>query len=350
MSMTTSVPERRSAVSSLRLRAAVPHTDESLSSAIDRVASLWSVSRQELLRQLGHAPSAEELDAIVSRPLLESMARAFGTESCVLEALAVPRDRLEVLVAPRIRHAYCPLCMEDDWRSGHTPYFRLDWGRLWLTHCRVHQTPLFEWMGRSFYGQRRLPHEFHLPYDALAKLPVWINNHVREARAWRNAAMMGDPSHDLWRALIKVESAWWAAGVGEPRSGTTAAPLRRERILSKLAVLFLATPHSAQPCLAGRLHVPAHQHHVLGYDRRRHRSSVGNPGWQLFRATVPVLPARRAVLILTAHTLGQLDASPRFESGAAMPSGSSGQWAAEVLAQRHRRHLAEASLRTKDDW
>jgi len=334
----------------LRFRTTAPHAGESLSSAIDRVASLWSVSRNELLRQLGYPKEGRDLDTLVSLPLVTSLARAFGTDTEHVLSLAVPRDRLNTLVSSVLRHAYCPLCMEEDWRAGYTPYFRLEWGRLWVTHCRRHQTPLFEWGKMTYYGQRLLPHDLHLAYETAALLPSWMNTHLAEAKSWEGRAQSDDSDHALWKALVKVEEAWCADGTGDPRREVTATMRRRERVLVKLAVLFLASSDPARPCLAGRLHIPLHQHSVLGYDARRQRRGFRSPSSCEFGAILTAIQARRAVTLLVAHTLGLLGTELRYATGAVIPPGQSSEWASEIAAQRSDHRLGLAALRVMDDW
>jgi len=348
--MSTTTSKQSSDLSGLRLRAEVPHTDESISSTIDRAASLWGISRRDLIRQLGHEPNNRDLDTIVSMPLLQSISNAFGVDPAVFGSIAVLKSRQAVLVAPDIRHAYCPLCFEDDWQSGDTPYFRLDWGRLFASHCRTHRTPLFEWEALSRGGQRRLPHAYHLPFEEAADLPLWIINNYQEALSWQLVGDADADTHTLWRALLRVEELWWEEGLGDPGRVTTEAVRRREQILVNLAALFLAAPDLYKPCLVERLFIPPHQHRVLGYDRRRHNRGMTNPGGIIVRRQLPAIQARRIMFILTAHTLGQLDTDLRFETGARIPSGSSNEWVSHVLEYRVARNLAKAHLRAAKNW
>jgi len=343
----------------LRLRTAVPTSDESLSSILDRAASMWCISREGLLGQLGHTSLLNDPDAKESPQFLDSIAKALGVKSSALEELLVPEHRLHVLVDPRFRHAYCPLCFDSDWKSGRLPYFRLDWGRLWATHCPVHEAPLFEWMAMSRSGQRLLPLEYHLPYTGLSSLPIWIKCHVSEAASWRCSARLDHGAHDLWRALVRVEEAWWKEGIGDPLRVVSAEALRREGVLGRLATLFLASQSPAQPCMAETILFPPHQHAVLGYDRRRQRQSTRHPRLRKclrrpdcveIRGLLPSIQARRAVLMLTAHTLGQLDADLRFETGAQMPPGRSRAWASHIMSRWADRKLAGESLRARENW
>lgn len=329
----------------VRLRTEAPHADESISSAMDRAASLWGISRRELLRQLGHAPKNREFDAVVSMPLLDTLSHAFGMDRAGLEVLAVPKDRLGVLVAPRIRHAYCPICFDSDWRSGATPYFRLDWGRLLASHCHVHRAPLFEWGALSYEGSRLLPHAYYLPFDSAAELPPWVDANLREALAWRQAAIAHNDTHELWMALMKVEDAWWKEGLGDPHKAVSEEVRNREKAMLNLAALFLSSPNSVKPCLVEQVLIPPHQHRVLGYDRRRHRRSLMNPGGRIVRMQLPAIQARRVMLILTAHTLGQLDADLRYETGARIPSYQSDDWISHIVNHRVNRKLAETTVR-----
>jgi hypothetical protein len=357
MSMTIS--EKQSHGLALRLRTSAPSSDESLSSILDRAASLWCISRNGLLRQLGHASAVEDLDAMESPLLLDSMAAALGMKSSALSLMVVPQHRLDVLIDHRFRNAYCPLCFEGDWKSGRTPYFRLDWGRLWATHCSVHRAPLFEWVAISPLGQRCLPHACHLPYTGPASLPIWISCHIKEALLWQHAIGEDHGTHDLWRALVEVEEAWWREGIGDPLRVASTTALRREGVLGRLAVLFLANRNPAQPRMAETILFPRHQYEVLGYNRRRQRQTLRRPKWREtighpscgeFRRLLPSIQARRAVLMLTAHTLGQLDADLRFETGAQMPPGGSKAWASHIMSRWADRKLVSDSLRAREHW
>ena len=334
----------------VRLRAEAPHADESISSAMDRAASLWGMGRREMLRQLGHAPKNREFDAVVSMPLLETLSHAFGMDRAGLEALAVPKERLGILVAPRIRHAYCPICFDSDWRSGTTPYFRLNWGRLLASHCRVHRAPLFEWGALSYEGYRLLPHAYYLPFDSAADLPPWIDANLREALAWQQVASTPSDTHELWMALMKVEDAWWGEGLGDPHKAVTEEVRHQEKAMLNLAALFLSSPNSVKPCLVEKLLIPPHQHRVLGYDRRRHRQSLKNPGGPAVRMQLPAIQARRVMLILTAHTLGRLSVDLRYETGARVPPGRSDEWISHVVDYRVNRGLAETIVRAANAW
>jgi TniQ len=348
--MSTMTSERRIARFDLRLRSAPPHADESLSSALDRAASQWGVTRWELLRHLGYTNRPQELDGPLPGALLRALAQAFRIDPVVLASHAVPRNRMGVLLAPQLRHAYCPLCFESDWLSGTTPYFRLDWGRLWATHCRVHRTPLFEWTAINGYGDRRIPHFYYLPYDATDSLPTWMDINLKEARSWQLSGDGEVVAHDLWEALVNVERAWWAAGIGDPNETVTVTAFHSEHILARLAALFLVAPNAGQRCMAETLHIPPHQHRVLGYDRRRqgHHAPYGN--FRTLRRQLPSIQARHSVLILTAHTLGKLKANVRFETGALMPPGRSHAWASRVMSHQVDYKLAQRSLREMDDW
>lgn len=348
MSMMTS--DRAHETFPLRFRAAMPHSDESLSSALDRAASLWGITRREVLRYLGHARrQREDFDGALAGPLLQSMAHAFNMNPADLASRNVRKARLEVLLAPRLRHAYCPLCFENDWFSGITPYFRLDWGRFWMTHCRVHATPLFEWMALSGYGDRRLPHAYFLPYDASASLSYWIAVNLREARAWQSSVPQGSEAYDLWRALIKAESDWWSAGIGDPCVVPQGVAVASEHVFADLAPLFLTARTSGQLCLAEALHVPRYQHHVFGYDRRRQGREV-NGSFKRLRWRLSSIQARRIVLILVAHTLGVLDVDLRFATGAKLPAGRSHAWVSSVLDHQDDYRVAHNKLYALNGW
>lgn len=342
-----------SKVSCLRLHSDPPHPDESISSAIDRAASLWGLRRREVLLYLGHRHTCYDFDALIPASMLASMSNAFGVELQSLSSIAVPKCRRNVLAHPKYRTAYCPLCFEEDWRSGITPYFRLDWGRLFASHCRVHETPLFEWQDLSSGGQRRLPHACYLPFseaaylwfDGEAKLPSWMDANLRAACYWQSSLATDPGTYELWKALIKVEELWWNEGLGDPLREVTDAVRQREKMLLKLASLFLSEPRNFPLCLVEMLSTPRYQYHVFGYDRRRNRRMSKNPNGVLVRNQLPAIQARRAVFILVAHTLGQLDIDLQFETGARIPSGRSAEWISHVLKYQDYPRHAKTVLR-----
>lgn len=349
MSMMTSDTPR--VTSSLRFRTDAPHPDESLSSALDRTASLWGVSRWEILRHIGYKFGTEkELDGALPEPFLRSMAQAFNMDPADLASRAVPKSRLRVLLAPRLRHAYCPLCFEGDWLSGITPYFRRDWGRFWVTHCRVHAAPLSEWVAVNGFGDRRLPHAYYLSHDASASLPTWMAVNLQEARRWQSSVVQHGEGHDLWRALMKMEEAWWRAGIGDLGISPEYTVLDGEKVLIRLAALFLATRNAGEPCMAEVLHIPTHQHHVLGYDRRRQGREIHDGSFERIRWQFPSIQARRTVLILVAHTLGKLNIDLRYETGAKLPRGHSREWLLHILNHQSDLNVAHVSLRRLENW
>lgn len=349
MSMMTS--DTPPVASILRFRTDAPHPDESLSSALDRAAGLWGVSRGEILQQIGYkCRASKEVDGGLAESLLRSMAQAFNMDSTDLASRVVPKFRLRVLMAPHLRHAYCPLCFEGDWLSGITPYFRRDWARFWATHCRVHASPLFEWVAVNGYGNRRLPHAYYLTYDASVSLPTWMATNLQEARIWQSWGVQRSEGHDLWRALMKVEETWWKAGIGNLGDTPNNTLLNSEDVLARLAALFLATRHTGEPCMAEALHIPAHQHQVFGYDRRRQGREIHDANHTGLRWQFPSIQARRTVLILVAHTLGKLGIDLRYETGAKLPRGHSREWILHILNHQSDLNAADRSLRRLEKW
>ncbi len=323
----------------LKLRIDPPYPGESLSSSVDRAASLWSISRTELLRQLGDSNSTADLDL---RPLhaRENLARAFGVEVSDIDSATAAPGRHGSLVAKALRSAYCPLCFSEDRTAGRVPYFRLCWAVLWVTHCPVHGTPLFEWVDVAYGGQRRLPHAFFLPADDLPVAP-WISVHLREAEHWRQ--MECAEASSLWRALRAAEHGWLTMGMSDPNRPASGVLARREEILSRLLFCLLSVRQPAQRCLARRLAIPAGQYRVLGYDERRMRMPSRVQNVTQVRASIHALPARRALLILVAHSLSQLGHELRYDTGRSLPAGSSTEWEDEVASYRlERRYVTQA--------
>ncbi|MGA7438938.1 MAG: TniQ family protein [Luteibacter sp.] len=124
----------------LKLRIAPPGAGESLSSVVDRAAGLFNVARSNILRQLGCAGDPD-LD-IGSESVLGGLSRAMSLSIEDLADICLTHGREQQFVRRVERFAYCPLCMADDVQSGSVPWFRLDWSRLWMTHCACHGTPL----------------------------------------------------------------------------------------------------------------------------------------------------------------------------------------------------------------
>lgn len=345
MSMMTS--NRPLVASPLRFRSTAPHPDECVSSALDRAAGLWGISRREILRQMGYTIRPDkEIDGALAIPLLRSLAHAFNMDPADLASRVVPRYRMRVLLAPRFRNAYCPLCFEADWLSGVTPYFRVDWARLWATHCHVHASPLFEWVAVNGYGERRLPHAYYLSHDESVSLPTWIAVNLQEARIWQLSDVPPGGAHDLWRALMRVEQAWWRAGIGDPNDSSTRGAQKDEDVFSRMAALFLASRHAGQPCMAETLHIPPHQHHIFGYDRRRQGRVAHDASSKMLRWRLPSIQARRTVLLLVAHTFGRLNVGLRYETGAKLPVGQSPEWLTQILNHQSDLKVAHRSWRT----
>lgn len=131
-----------------------------------------------------------------------TLASALGIPIRRLMKLTVAPERLGVLMSPLIRHAYCPLCFEEDLLEGRVPSFRLDWGRLWLTHCRTHFTPLFNWEATSHLGDRRIPHTCFLHQPLRDAQRPWLNSHLRRARRYARVDWMRDEAYQPWRILL----------------------------------------------------------------------------------------------------------------------------------------------------
>ena len=128
-----------------RLVPQTPLPGESISSLVDHQAQLWGVSRRELMYQTASTSgliAKRDLD-ICTDDFLDIYARKTGINRQALETHRAESSRS--LMFPRLRYAYCPMCFEEDASVGCTPYFRLDWARLFLTHCQRHGCPLFRW-------------------------------------------------------------------------------------------------------------------------------------------------------------------------------------------------------------
>jgi hypothetical protein len=178
---------------------------ESISSLVDRQAQLWGLSRRNLVDQLAsfHGLLARrDLDACKDDAFLDIYAERTGISRATLEAHRA--QRWAPLLPPTHRNAYCPMCFQDDLLAGNTPYFRLDWARIFLTHCRKHRCPLFDWHRSASDGTRTLPPAL-LPYAGPSRTK---SRQDERLQIHENFALANDYSSKSQRINQRSKAKW----------------------------------------------------------------------------------------------------------------------------------------------
>lgn len=297
-------------VSGMRVRL-VPQTlreNESLSSLIDHQAQLWGLGRMALAFHVSPIAALAVLkdpDACRSSTFLNDYAAACGTDAAELRARRV--DYPPALIGQRARHAYCPLCFEEDLSRNEVPYFRADWARMLLTHCTVHKCPLFRWHECTQDGLRKLPHAWFMGKRAKRSELLWYSSDLKKAAAYEAGSYpRAAESISLWKTLVEFESTLYGTGVGSPWYQSRHDPGGLEDRIMKLAVK-LVRPVDGDP---GRSLIKTTQpnyedHDVLSFTLRRHRDRTMDPSWRELRGALTSLPCRRAVLLVVAQQLAR---------------------------------------------
>jgi len=300
----------------LRWRIDPPYPGESLSSCIDRAGGLWNLSRQDLIHEIAgiHLGEFGDPDGVPAPVTRRTVAYALGISVLRLRPLLVAPERLSVLVAPLVRHAYCPLCFEEDLLEGKVPSFRLDWGRLWLTHCRTHFTPLFDWEATGQLGSRQIPHTFFMHRPVRYARRTWLNSHIRKAHQYARVDWMRDEAYRPWRTLLVFENSLFHAGVGDPMSLPDTEGLQHEKILLDVMALLLAMPNQPRTSPIRYLYPDFHDPHVLYHPNRQLMSCPASVAAGDLRHRLRSVVHRRMLIFLTAHILGASNVYLRLAS------------------------------------
>jgi hypothetical protein len=212
-------PQANTSVPCLRLAPQTLAPGETISSLVDRQAQLWGVSRAELMDQVSPSnfPGRRDVDVqLSSEKFLDHYAPKIGQPSDALShALAHYRDHL---VHVSYRNAYCPICFFEDAASGYTPYFRLDWARVFLTHCRKHGCPLFPWPKTGLDGLRRLPHRWFMgDGPEVDDCPQFIRDLSLAKTYSYNIRPRGTSSIEAWQRVCHFEEWLYKRAIGAPQ-------------------------------------------------------------------------------------------------------------------------------------
>lgn len=277
---------------------------ESLSSLVDHQAQLWGVGRRALVEQVSFIPgmlALRDLDGCRQDQFLHEYAQLCGCEFRELRAACA--DDSIVLIGQRARHAYCPLCFQEDLARGEVPYFRLDWARMLLTHCRFHQCPLFRWRACTLEGVRKIPHQWFVGQQLSNTELLWFKDDFNKATAYsRGILPRAKHSYAIWEYLISFETQLYKKGVASPwyRAKFDRTRLGTE-IMEYAVALIRPVDGDPEKSLIKSSQPEYEDHDVLSFTLRRHRDRTLRPSWRELRNALTSLPCRRAVLSMAAQ-------------------------------------------------
>lgn len=275
--------------------------DESISSLVDRQAQLWGVTRKDLVYQAAsviHGVLAmKDLDTCRMGDFLGIYAQKIGIKREVLERHCV--DRSGPLVRPTERDAYCPICFHEDASAGYTPYFRLDWARIFLTHCRVHGCPLFRWPRVSSDGTRRLPHEWFMGEEPEAPTLPYFQQDLRLARGYTYGVRPNKlESKDMWGTVKRFEAWLYDLGVGAPnyraiheRGGSI-----ESTVMQRAVTLTRDATKNGRLWISDAEALSFEDQRVMSFAFKTGRPAATSPTWRNLRAGTRSIACRRAVL------------------------------------------------------
>lgn len=274
--------------------------DESISSLIDRQASLWGITRSDFLQgtgeRIGYLGHLRDLDVNVLGSFLECYAEKVGIRRNVLGAHCA--DRQEPLLQSKDRAAYCPMCFSDDTANGHTPYFRLEWSRIFLTHCRLHQCPLFRWPHVKADGTRRLPHEWLLEKVSTRPVSAELVQDLKLARAYAcDVRPKRDQSKEAWVHLKNFESLLFDVGAGAPKIGsmTRRSFTIEEEALYHLSMLARDARRNGRVWMNESDAIVFEDQRVMSFTFKETLAYM-SPTWSGLQPKVRSIACRRAVL------------------------------------------------------
>jgi hypothetical protein len=275
---------------------------ESISSLVDRQAQLWGITRGDLVYQVAnlHGTLANrDLDVCKFDTFLDVYTEKVGIGREVMEAHRAQRS--EVLLRPTGRLAYCPICFEEDFSAGHTPYFRLDWARIFLTHCRKHRCPLFDWPRVASDGTRLLPSAWFL-YPWLTKRKP---RGTRYQQYWRDLTLAKhyacgptlscQQSTHKWSGLISFEELMYQESIGSPvYSRNSNGKLSEDDLMKRSVLLKRAAVSDGKLPIVDK--APFKDPRVMHFVFRRETLHHVSPSWRDIRSGMQSIACRRAVI------------------------------------------------------
>lgn len=284
-----------------RLAPQILMPDESISSLVDRQANLWGVNRSSLVLGITHGgigmAALGDLDVRSRLMFLDTYAEKTGIGRDALEEHC--GDRSDPLLDLKDRDAYCPMCFFDDACNGYTPYFRLDWSRVFLTHCRVHQCPFFKWPHVSKDGTRKLPHEWFMGKGPeIASLPQLAND-LRLARAYAyDVRPERAPSREAWACLKRFESSLFDVGAGSPKWSVVFRGYYsiEEKAMHCAVGLARDATRNGRLWMSESEAIAFEDQRVMSFSFKHGPVKSAQPTWYGLRMSVRSIACRRAVL------------------------------------------------------
>lgn len=208
-------------------------------------------------------------------------------------------DRREPLLKPRDRDAYCPICFFEDATSTRTPYFRLDWARIFLTYCQVHQCPLFKWPHVLPDGTRKLPHEWLMGEGPKMSAVPQFSQDLKWARAYAYDVRPKHPiSREAWACVKYFESSLFNAGVGATKYNA----MNWRSYSIEDAVMNLAVELAKDATKNGRLRVDKsdaitfEDQRVMSFTFKKGPVRPARPTWLGLTGKVRSIACRRALM------------------------------------------------------
>jgi hypothetical protein len=294
------------------LRVPSLYPGESFSSGLDRAASFWGVTRRRLIEGLSREGRRHNDDIDAGQPshLQAPYCSATGMSLGLLKQHLAARR--EMLLAPPFRYAYCPFCFSQDLAS-HVPFFRLDWARVFLTHCQVHQCPLFQWRDVGS-GARKFPHAWYMG-DVPGKWfgRIWFDQDLRTAEMYsRGEWPRTVSSRKTWEELIAFETKLLARKIGDPIESTASAEDRHAESLLQRKLVDLMQPllGKVEQSILYRRRPDFEDHAILAFTLRTYRDWQPNPTWKALRKGLSHLACRRAALYVLANEIRDTNGAP----------------------------------------
>lgn len=305
-------------------------SEESLSSWIDRNAQRYGLARSGLFKTLGvRYQYAWDLDALdcweARRPFFDST----GLSWAELSPNASPAPLRDWLLHPRARHGYCPHCFLSDLERGVTPYFRLRWSNVMLTHCAVHGVPLFSWHRVEYDGGRVLPNEWLTePAPLMAKKHGGLMEDLRRIDTFKRDLNQHAPSREIWQTLLRFEQACMDfEGYAFARDDASRAVEDLGCACRLLVLAILRTYHRKRyRWLADELCPDFVRRDILNFDPTTVRRSLPEQAWRSSVRWLSDLPTRRAALWIVAHTFSSSSPRTRLRGGGYTPGGHTPGW------------------------
>lgn len=274
--------------------------DESISSLVDRQAQLWGVSRKELVYQAAFISGLiahKDLDVCKADDFLDIYARKTGIDRRLLESHRAQISR--PLVSPGLRYAYCPMCFHEDASAGHTPYFRLDWARIFLTHCQRHGCPLFRWLCVSPDSTRKLPHGWFVGEGPDQRSIPQFRRDLMLARAYAYGVRPRSPtSIKAWNTLKDFEAWLYQIAAGAPffRTVEGHVGLIERDVMDRAVTLARSATANGRLLVEESDAILFEDQRVMSFAFKVARVRESNPAWRDLRSGIQSIACRRAVL------------------------------------------------------